>query len=245
MDYQSQKTVKVQTVVTSLKTVKGNLLPKPEKKGKYSFDRVVGITASRVSLVDKSILEVLIRAFHEDVIELASAGFQIDAGLVQIRPAITGVVDTSGRTSLKNNKLKVVVVPGKQLRLSVSKTKLRMSRNQDSKRTIYSAENAFDKNEPIVAQGHVLLSGRNFKIVGDFPECGVWLENVATAEKTIVQPVSMGYNMPKSLVFKLPDNLLAGEYFVQVVTCYSGTKRLLKKPVIISGSLKMQVHPPM
>jgi len=87
------------------------------------------------------------------------------------------------------------------------------------------------------------LKGCNLKIMGDFPECGVWLTDAATGTKYHVSHIGKTFNMPKSLVFKLPDELPAGNYQVTVVTCYCGTKRLLSTPTTLPGSVRLSVFP--
>ncbi len=224
----SEKTVKVNIISTSLNTLKGKSLVMPESKGKYDLEKVIDGLKHQVPFVDKGLYAILIRAFNEKVIDLASQGYQVDTELVRIRPVVTGTVPRE-RTTLKNNKLKIVTTPCKELRTCISKTKLRVARHSYPNRYITEASNAFEPKMPIFEQGYVQLRGSNLKIMGDFAQCGIWLENNVTKQRFKTHPMGT-YNKPKSLIFKLPDELSAGSYTISIVTCYCGTKRLLAKP---------------
>ena len=242
MSKSSEKIVKVQLVQTSLQTVKNKSLVIPQSKGKYDIMKIVELMKPRVPFVDVAIIVILIRTFNEMVIELASEGYHIDTELVHIRPVITGTVPAE-RTTLKANKLKIVTLPGKALRNCVAKTKLRVSRKDYSNRYLTDIRNAIDHKEPVVEKEYVELKGCNLKIMGDFSECGVWLTDTETRTKYQVSHIGKTFNMPKSLVFKLPDELPAGNYQVTVVTCYCGTRRLLSKPTTLPGSVRLEVLP--
>lgn len=239
---QTKKIVNVHIIDTPLKTVQDKSLVMPESKGKYDLEMIVELLKPQVPFMDSSILAILIRAFNEKVIDLASQGYHIDTGLVHIRPVVTGTVP-SDRTTLKGNKLKVVTIPCKALRNCVSKTKLRVSRKNYRNRYITGVHSANDYNELVMERDYVELTGRNLKIMGDFPECGVWFANTQTRQKYLVSRISKGFNNPKSLLFQLPDELPAGNYEITVVTCYCGTKRLLTKPTTLPGSVRLDVLP--
>lgn len=236
----AEKIVKVHVIETSLQTVQDKSLVIPESKGKYDIEKIVELMHPQVPFVDKSILAVLIRTFNEKVIELASNGYHIDTGLVHLKPVITGTVP-SGRTTLKDNKFKVVAIPCKSLRDAAAKTKLRVSRKNYRNRYITDATNPFDTHAPVTENGYVELTGCNLKIMGDFPDCGVWLENTVTKKRFQIDRFSKSYNKPKSLMFKLPDDLCAGSYNITVVTCFCGTKRLLSTPTTLPNSVRLEV----
>lgn len=238
----SEKIVKVQLVQTSLQTVQNKSLVIPQSKGKYDIKKIVELMKPRVPFVDVAIIIILIRTFNEMVIELASEGYHIDTGLVHIRPVITGTVPAD-RTKLKANKLKIVTLPGKALRNCVAKTKLRVSRKEYLNRYLTDVRSAADHKDVVMEKEYVELKGCNLKIMGDFPQCGVWLTNTATRMKYQVSHVGKTFNKPKSLIFKLPDEVSAGNYEVTVVTCYCGTKRLLSTPTTLPGSVRLEVLP--
>ncbi len=238
----SEKIVKVNLIKTSLQTVQNKSLVIPESKGKYDIEKIVELMKPQVPFVDKSILAILIRTFNQKVIELASEGYHIDTELVHIRPVITGTV-AYGKTTLKGNKLKVVSIPGKALRNSVSKTKLRVSRKFYENRCIWDAINPVNQKEPFTEKGMVKVFGRNLKVMGNFPECGVWLEGKDTGLKFQISGNRIFHNKPKTLMFHLPDELPAGTYYISVVTCYCGTKRLLTKPITLPNKERLEIYP--
>lgn len=238
----SEKIVKVHLVQTPLPTVKNKSLVIPQSKGKYDIMKIVELMKPRVPFMDVAIIIILIRTFNEMVIELASEGYHIDTELVHIRPVITGTVPAE-RTTLKANKLKIVTLPGKALRNCVAKTKLRVSRQEYRNRYLTDIRNAINHKEPVVEKEYVELKGCNLKIMGDFPECGVWLTDTENRKKYQVSHIGKTFNKPKSLVFKLPDELPAGNYQVTVVTCYCGTRRLLSKPTTLPGCVRLEVLP--
>ncbi len=238
----TEKIVNVQIIDTTLKTVQNKSLVMPESKGKYDLEKIIELLKPKVPFVDPAIFAILIQTYHEKVIDLASQGYHIDTGLVHIHPVVTGTVP-SDRTTLKGNKLKIVTIPGKALRNCVSKTKLRVSRKYYRNRYITEAYSANGYNELVMERDYIELTGRNLKIMGDFPECGVWFANTQTRQKYQVSRIPKSFNNPKSLLFQLPDELPAGNYEITVVTCYCGTKRLLTKPTTLPGSVRLDVLP--
>jgi len=150
----TEKIVNVHIIDTTLETVQDKSLVMPESKGKYDLEKIVELLKPKVPFVDPAILVILIRTFNEKVIDLASQGYHIDTGLVHIRPYVTGTVP-SDRTTLKGNKLKIVTIPCKALRNSVSKTKLRVSRKYYRNRYITEARSANDYNELVMERDYL------------------------------------------------------------------------------------------
>jgi hypothetical protein len=96
---------------------------------------------------------------------------------------------------------------------------------------IWLVRNAKDTNMPIREKGAVRITGINVKIMGDFPECGLWFYNTQTKQSYQLNREQMYDNYPKTLLFMLPDEIPAGTYTLKLVSCYCGTSRLLVKPV--------------
>jgi hypothetical protein len=71
------------------------------------------------------------------------------------------------------------------------KTKLREARNTEVKRYIIDACNYINNKIPVSVGGHVLVRGNNIKIMGDFPECGVWLHDRMSGEKLKVDHMAI------------------------------------------------------
>lgn len=237
-----EKIVKVFLIDTPLKTVQNNYLVIPETKERYDLEKVINRMKSKVPFMDKAFMAIVIRTFNEQVIELTSEGYHVNTELVHFRPVITGTVPSS-RTTLKDCQLKIVANPCKALRTAAAKTKLRVSRRNYQNRCIHYAINPVDHKEPFIEKGIVLLHGRNLKVMGNFPECGVWLECKETRVKYQVTNNRIYQNKPKTLMFQLPDELTAGSYYVSVVTCYCGTKRLLSKPTTLPNRELIEVFP--
>ncbi len=242
MSSQAEKIVNVHIVSTTLSTVKNRSLVIPESKEKFDLEQVIELMSPRIPFMDKSLIAIMLQTFNEKVIELASDGNQIDTGLVHIRPVVTGTVPIEN-INLRGNKLKIVAIPGKALRKCVAKTKLRVSRKEYRKRYITEATNAFNVDEPVTTSDLVKLTGCNLKIMGDFPQCGVWFDNNENKQRYQVSKISKVFNKPKSLIFNLPDDLPAGNYSISVVTCFCGTKRILSKPTRLPNSIQLEVLP--
>jgi HJR/Mrr/RecB family endonuclease len=127
MSKSSEKIIKVHLVQILLQTIKNKSLVIPQSKCIYDIMKIVELMKPRIPFVDVAIIIILIRAFNEMVIELASGGYQ----------------------------LKIVTLHGKALRNCVAKTILLVLRNDSCNRYITAIRNAIDHKEPVVEKEYV------------------------------------------------------------------------------------------
>jgi hypothetical protein len=225
-----KKTVNAYLTSKPFKSMKNHLIPVPIRKGKAGMAEIIARMKSELPFLDKVTIESVIRVFNQKAIEMVTDGYNVDTGLVYLRPMITGTTNQF-ELDAEENKLIISAMPGKALRREAAETKIKLTRRNIKVKGIWFVNNATEKNKPMSETGLVRVTGINVKIMGDFPVCGLWFYNTKTKQSYHLDQQKMFDNYPKSLLFVLPHELPAGTYTLKLVTCYCGTSRLLVNPV--------------
>ena len=82
-------------------------------------------------------------------------------------------------------------------------------------------------NDKLTPERNLRIQGDKLKISGDGLQNGVWFINQESGESTKVEASDMVLNNPAELLVVIPT-LVAGKYHVEVVTQFSGGKKILK-----------------
>lgn len=224
-----KKTVNAYLANKPFKSMKNQLVPIPIRKGKVGLDEIIARMQRELPFLDQVTIESVIRVFNQKAVEMVTDGYNVDTGLVYLRPMITGTTNQF-ELNADENKLVISAMPGKALRLEATKTNIQLSRRNMKVKGIWFVRNAKDTNMPIREKGAVRITGINVKIMGDVAECGLWLYNTETKQSYHLNREQMYDNYPKTLLFILPDEIPAGTYTLKLKSCYCGTSRLLVKP---------------
>lgn len=237
-----KKTVKAYMKSKPFASIKDKFVPVPIRKGKYGVNDIIDRIKSELPFVDKATMASVINVFNKKAVEMVSDGYNIDTGLVYLRPMITGTADEYTLDATVN-RLTISAIPGKDLRHAAAQTKIKLSNQQDRPKGIWYVLNVVDKSETYREKSALRVGGINVKVMGDFPECGLWLYNTTTKQTFQITKEMIYYNFPKTIMFVLPPEIPAGTYTLKLVTCYCGTSRLLIEPKEFPYGQKVEILP--
>lgn len=237
-----KKTVKAYMKSKPFESIKDKFVPIPIRKGKYGVNDIIDRIQSEIPFVDKATMASVINVFNKKAVEMVSDGYNIDTGLVYLRPMITGSADEY-KLDENLNKLTISAIPGKALRRAAAETKIKLTNQQDRPKGIWYVLNVVDKSETYREKCALRVGGINVKIMGDFPECGLWFYNTATKQSYQIRKEMIYYNFPKTIMFVLPPEITAGRYKLNLVTCYCGTSRLLIAPKEFNFNQTIEILP--
>ena len=223
-----KKTIKAYFRQKPFKSIKDSYVPVPVHKGRMLMKDVIARMNYR-STWDEASIAVIIDSFHQTAMDLAADGYNVDAGLVYLRAMITGTNSTH-QIDRKLNKVVVAAIPGKKLRKAGEKTTIIVGNNRNVYKGMDNIRMPNRRDSTIFEGSVVKITGNHIKIAGDEPICGIRFINNETKEIIHVPASHIYDNFSKSLLIKLPAELKAGNYTLQISTTFCGTVRLLKKP---------------
>ena len=184
-----------------------------------------GMELKRETVID------VVNRFNRKAAEMLVSGYNVNTGLVYMRPIIKGVF--YGKTwNPETNSLVASITPGMDLRAAIGDTDVEILGEQSNPLEILSLTDTFTgKTDGTLTKGrNAELKGSYLKIAGEDPSCGVAFTNTATAEITRLDMADIVINEPSRLLIFVPASLVAGEYELALTTQFSTGSTLLKQP---------------
>ena len=199
--------------------------------GSVGVDQIIDeIVSDGIEQKRETILNIVTR-FNNKAADLALSGYNVNTGLVYMRPIIKGPF--YGKTwDPAVNSVYVSITQGIELREAVAETTVEILGIQSDPIEILSVtDQTTGKTDGTLTKGrNAELKGSYLKIAGDNEACGISFTNTATQEVTKLAATDMVLNEPSRLLIFVPATLVAGEYELTVTTQYSGSTRLLTQP---------------
>jgi hypothetical protein len=184
-----------------------------------------GMELKRETVID------VVNRFNRKAAEMLVSGYNVNTGLVYMRPIIKGVF--YGKTwNPETNSLVPSITPGMDLRTAIGDTNVEILGEQSNPLEILSLTDTFTgKTDGTLTKGrNAEIRGSYLKIAGEDPACGVAFTNTATAETTRLDMADIVINEPSRLLILVPASLAAGEYELSLTTQFSTGSTLLKQP---------------
>jgi hypothetical protein len=175
-------------------------------------------------------IDILTR-FNRKTAELVLSGYNVNTGLVYMRPAIKGVF--YGKTwDPAAHSVYVSINQGADLREAVSETQVVILGEQSDPIEILSLTDTFTgKTDGSLTKGrNAEIKGSYLKIDGDNVACGITFRNTATQAVTKLDASDIVLNEPSRLLIFLPAALEAGEYELTITTQFSKGNKPIKEP---------------
>ena len=174
----------------------------------------------------------IISRFNRKAAERVVGGYNVNTGLVYMRPVIKGVF--YNRTwDPERNSVYVAMNQGLELRKAIAETTVEILGEQSDPLAIYSLTDSTTgaTDGTLTAGRNAELKGSYLKVVGDDPAVGIALRNTETGEETRLEPTDLVLNEPSRLLILVPATLSSGsEYELTVTTQFTGGNILLKQP---------------
>jgi hypothetical protein len=184
-----------------------------------------GMEIKRETVVD------IISRYNRKAAELVVSGYNVNTGLVYMRPVIKGAFYEKVWNP-ETNPVYVAINQGMDLRNAIAETTVEILGIQSDPLEIISlTDSTTGKTDGTLTKGrNAELKGSYLKIVGENADCGVSFTNTATKEVTKLDMADIVINEPSRLLILVPATLAAGEYELSVTTQYSGGNNVLKQP---------------
>lgn len=184
-----------------------------------------GMELKRETVID------IVSRFNRKAADLVLSGYNVNTGLVYMRPVIKGVFyDKTWNPEL--NSVYVAINQGLDLRNAVAETVVEILGEQADPLEILSlTDTTTGKTDGTLTKGrNAELKGSYLKITGENPDCGIVFRHIATQTVTKLAPGDIVLNEPSRLLVLVPATLEAGEYELSVTTQFTGGNTLLKAP---------------
>ncbi|MDP4269822.1 MAG: DNA-binding domain-containing protein [Bacteroidota bacterium] len=167
-------------------------------------------------------VDILTR-FNRKTAELVTSGYNVNTGLVYMRPVIKGAF--YGKTWDPNvHSVYVSINQGADLREAIAETSVEiLGELSDPIEILSLTDTTTGKTDGSLTKGrNAELKGSFLKVTGDKPECGITFRNLTTQAITKLADGDIVLNEPSRLLIYVPAELAAGEYELAVTTQYSG-----------------------
>lgn len=206
-----------------------------QSQGTADIERLIDEIKEINPGLEQETIRMILALCNRAVVKLIFSGYRLNTGLFILELFCKGVTyDKAWHPDV--NSLQIRLRPIKELREALNNTTINIVGESTSAMSVTGAESALGVGYRVKAGRAFTLYGKNIKVVGDEPSVGITLtnsENVVTKIEAdlIVQ------NSPKKLIFLIPEGMAEGEYELKIVTQYSSSSRLLKKPRAVIKSL--------
>jgi hypothetical protein len=180
-----------------------------------------GTEFARESLVD------IIGRYNRLCAKYAVSGYDVDTGLVYLRPIVTGIFHDTTYDPAKHS-LYVAATQSKDLREEIADTHVEVTGEATPLLQILRVENLVPgAAENTLSIGrNAQITGKYLKIAGDDPSVGIHLSSTTTSYSMKLPADCIVRNDPSTLTILIPPDMIGGTYRLKVVTQYNPHKPL-------------------
>lgn len=198
-----------------------------------AVDIVDELVKEGMELKRETVVDIVTR-YNRKAAELVLSGYNVNTGLVYMRPVIKGAFYDK-TWNAETNSVYVSINQGMDLRNAVAETTVEILGEQSDPLEILSlTDTTTGKTDGTLTKGrNAELKGSYLKIAGESADCGVSFTNTATKAVTKLAAGDIVLNEPSRLLIMVPATLEAGEYELSVTTQFSGGNTTLKQPRVV------------
>ena len=172
----------------------------------------------RESTITESDAVAVLRMQNQAISDAIAAGRGLNLPLLRANYSVKGkFADSDANFIPGKNKVRLNITKGQLLRAAEEKLTAVKASPPKPVLEIRKITNVKDMLE---------VKGRNIKIEGDNPACGLWLVDTAGMETKLQDIIS---NLPSRITGQIPT-LAPGAYTIKIVTQFTTGGELLKKP---------------
>ena len=206
-----------------------------------AVDIVDELVKEGMELKRETVVDIVTR-YNRKAAELVLSGYNVNTGLVYMRPVIKGAFYDK-TWNAETNSVYVSINQGMDLRNAVAETVVEILGEQSDPLEILSlTDSTTGKTDGTLTKGrNAELKGSYLKIAGESADCGVSFTNTATKAVTKLAAGDIVLNEPSRLLIMVPATLEAGEYELSVTTQFCGGNNTLKQPRTTSVAMPIIV----
>ena len=202
-----------------------------QKKGSIGISDIVDELVSEGMEIKRETVIDIISRFNRKAADLVLSGYNVNTGLVYMRPVVKGVFYDK-TWNPETNSVYIAINQGLDLRNAVAETVVEIMGEQAEPLEIYSITDSMTgKTDGTLTKGrNAEIKGSYLKVVGESPDCGISFKNTVTQAITKLAINDIVLNEPSRLLILVPSELAKGEYELSLTTQYTGGNTLLKTP---------------
>lgn len=216
---------------------KGDYMAVPVTNGSLTVaDIVEDLRKEGMEIKVETATDIITR-FNRKSLERVLAGYNVNTGLVYMRPVIKGVF----RDRVWNPLIHSVYIAMSQVmevRKAVADTVVNILGEQADPIALYSVtDSTTGATDGTLTKGrNAELKGTYLKIVGDDVTVGITFRNIDTMEVIKLDAADIVLNEPSRLLILVPATLAPGEYDLTVTTQFTAGNALLNQPRSVTFS---------
>ena len=191
---------------------------------------------------DHKVLADYVRLYYEEAIYQLCSGFTINSGYYTIYPNIGGLFGSLNETrDQKKHPISFRVRIGAVLKQLAKVLKIEVEAARTDGFIDYFTDVYSDTvNYEITGGRNFIITGDKIKLVGDDPECGIYLEMVEDGTRIKVQE-RLTQNTPSKIIGTAPMMIASKLYRVVIVTQFNGSNSsVLKNPRTLTSSFELK-----
>lgn len=210
---------------------KSDYMAVPVTNGSLTIDDIVEDLRKEGMEIKVETATDVIKRFNRKVLERVLAGYNVNTGLVYMRPVIKGVFRDRVWNPLIH-RVYIAMTQVMEVRKAVADTIVNILGEQADPIALYSVtDSTTGATDGTLTKGrNAELKGAYLKIVGDDPAVGITFRNIDTLEVIKLEATDIVLNEPSRLLILVPATLAAGEYELTVTTQFTGGNNILKTP---------------
>jgi hypothetical protein len=213
---------------------KNDFKAQPHIRRSFNKEELIDLMLQRGTLMTKTDALAVFNNIEETIVDIVSDGDTVHLPLFNIGFSISGAFDGAFDSfDPARHKLNVKINKGTLLRSVERKVKLTKVNAHSPQPRIYTVKDITTGTvDKILSSGGVVeINGKNIKITGNNPECGLYFvdDNGAQTKANI-----FALNKPSILIAHIPI-LAAGNYKLKIVTQYSKNKDLADTKTTVYG----------
>ena len=173
----------------------------------------------------------IITRFNRKCIELAFRGYNVNTGIVYMRPMVKGVFRDKTWDS-KLHRLYMAITQGPEIRKAIENTTVEIMGEHPDPIAIFSiTDTSTGLSDGNLTRGLIAeIKGSYIRIAGDNNACGLYLKHAENGAETKIDMSFIGVNDPSKVLFVVPPTLVAGAYELRIVTQFGSGGKNLKQP---------------
>ena len=216
---------------------KGDYMAVPVTNGSLTIDDIVEDLRKEGMEIKVETATDVIKRFNRKVLERVLAGYNVNTGLVYMRPVIKGVFRDRVWNPLIH-RVYIAMTQVMEVRKAVADTIVNILGEQADPIALYSVtDSTTGATDGTLTKGrNAELKGSYLKIVGDDPAVGITFRNIDTMEVIKLDTTDIVLNEPSRLLILVPATLAAGEYELTVTTQFTAGNSLLNQPRSVTFS---------
>ncbi|SEM17569.1 protein of unknown function [Chryseobacterium taichungense] len=182
--------------------------------------------------VSASAMEHATELFLKEMAYQLCDGFSVNTGYFTASTTIRGVFDSPSETFNKDKHSIIFQFnQGEKLRAEIPNIEVNILGVAESSAVILQVTDvkSGSVNDLLTPGRNLKIVGSKIKVAGENSSVGIYFVDVATQERTKVEPSDIVTNNPSELMVVIPA-LAAGTYNLEVVTQFSKNSAFLKEP---------------